>query len=49
MCWKYKLTMLFIKNKSYVPICCVGCKWVKNNKCIKKEKNKRRQNNDTRN
>ena len=35
MCWKYKLSMLFIKNKLHVPICCVGCKYAKNNRCTK--------------
>ena len=38
MCWKYKLSMLFIKNKLYVPICCVGCKYAKNNRCTKGER-----------
>lgn len=38
MCWKYKLAMFFIKDKHRVPMCCVGCKWAKNNRCTKEKK-----------
>lgn len=37
-CWKYKLSMLFIKDPYRIPNCCVGCKWAKNNKCTKESK-----------
>ncbi len=37
MCWKYKLLKPFYKNTWEFPICCVGCKYGKNMKCIKKE------------
>lgn len=37
-CWKYKLSMLFMKNKYYIPMCCVGCKYAKNNRCTKGER-----------
>lgn len=32
MCWKYKLLKPFYKPNK-IPICCVGCKWARKNKC----------------
>lgn len=34
LCWKYKLLKPFYKLYK-IPICCVGCKYARNNKCIK--------------
>lgn len=36
-CWKYKLLMRFYKPY-HIPICCVGCKYAKNNKCTRTPK-----------
>ena len=36
-CWKYKLLIRFYKPY-HIPICCVGCKYAKNNKCTRTPK-----------
>lgn len=36
-CWKYKLLIRFCKPY-HTPICCVGCKYAKNNKCTRTPK-----------
>ena len=36
-CWKYKLLIRFCKPY-HIPICCVGCKYAKNNKCTRAPK-----------
>ena len=39
-CWKYKLLIRFYKPY-HIPVCCVGCKYAKNNKCTRTPKERR--------
>lgn len=39
-CWKYRLLKPFYKPY-HIPICCVGCKWAKNNTCTYERKKKK--------
>lgn len=36
-CWKYKLLKPFYKPY-HIPICCVGCKYAENNRCMRAQK-----------
>ena len=35
MCWKYRLWEKFFNKPNYIPMFCVGCKYVKKNTCTK--------------
>ena len=37
-CWKYKLSKMISRKPYNIPMCCVGCKYAKNNACVRRKK-----------